>query len=61
MVPRLPGHGVIELRQLVVLDGPDPDVLGVVVERGEVEDAVLTCGAHGRVPMKVDRSMRLSL
>jgi hypothetical protein len=41
-------------RHVVVLDGPDPDGLGVGVERGEVEDAELTCGAHGRVLMKVD-------
>jgi hypothetical protein len=34
-------------RHVVVLDGPDPDGLVAGVERGEVEDAGLTCGVHG--------------
>jgi hypothetical protein len=56
VIPRLPGHGVKELRDLVVLDGPDPDGLGVGVgvERGEVEDAELTCGGHGGDPVRFE-------
>jgi hypothetical protein len=38
-------------RHVVVLDGPDPDGLYVGVERGEIEDAGLTCGGHGRFLM----------